>query len=196
MSNYFSHVHNKQSIHPQITNHPSFIHQSSIIRPPFTNHSPTNHPPITHNSPTNHPQFIHQSPIIHPPMTHTIHLLLYICSKEPRLRARDFVAGNKNQLYHLKRMGIKIVTMSDGRVQLLHTASEVGTGSALEKTALWHWKCKSARGSFGNDLGSEENHQRLVQQNIKAQKLFKVIVSRSKIDFQATQYVLGKHFNF
>ncbi|XP_064649418.1 ER degradation-enhancing alpha-mannosidase-like protein 3 isoform X2 [Lineus longissimus] len=41
-----------------------------------------------------------------------------------RLRAHDFIAGNKAQLDDLKRMGIRIITMKDGRVQLLHTAAD------------------------------------------------------------------------
>ncbi len=45
--------------------------------------------------------------------------------RKPRLRASDFMAGNKDQLEELRRMGIQIVTMKDGRVQLLHTAAEV-----------------------------------------------------------------------
>ena len=42
-----------------------------------------------------------------------------------RLRAAEFVAGNKEHLEQLKKMGIRIVTVNDGRAQLLHTASEV-----------------------------------------------------------------------
>lgn len=41
------------------------------------------------------------------------------------MRAVDFIAGNKEQLEQLHAMGIRIATMADGRVQLLHTASEV-----------------------------------------------------------------------
>jgi mannosidase alpha-like ER degradation enhancer 3 len=41
------------------------------------------------------------------------------------LKAADFIAGNKEQLEMLHAMGIRIATMADGRVQLLHTASEV-----------------------------------------------------------------------
>ncbi|XP_045195747.2 ER degradation-enhancing alpha-mannosidase-like protein 3 [Mercenaria mercenaria] len=41
-----------------------------------------------------------------------------------RLRASDFVAGNQDQLTQLKEMGIRLMTMADGRIQLLHTASE------------------------------------------------------------------------
>ena len=53
---------------------------------------------------------------------------LPLCPSEPRtsrLRAQDFVAGNKQQLILLKNMGIQLVTMNDGRIQLLHTATEV-----------------------------------------------------------------------
>ncbi|CAL1540392.1 unnamed protein product [Lymnaea stagnalis] len=42
----------------------------------------------------------------------------------PRLKAAEFVAGNKEHLELLHHMGIRIATMPDGRIQLLHTASE------------------------------------------------------------------------
>nr|KAG5703061.1 hypothetical protein BaRGS_016222 [Batillaria attramentaria] len=45
-------------------------------------------------------------------------------SRQPRLRASDFIAGNKDQLELLHHMGIRMATMADGRIQLLHTASE------------------------------------------------------------------------
>ena len=52
---------------------------------------------------------------------------LYLNSQRSRrLRADEFISGNSEHLEDLRRMGIKIVTMNDGRVQLLHTASEVG----------------------------------------------------------------------
>lgn len=44
-----------------------------------------------------------------------------------RFRAIDFMAGNKEQLEILGRMGIRLMTMTDGRIQLLHTASEAAT---------------------------------------------------------------------
>lgn len=44
----------------------------------------------------------------------------------------DFIAGNKDQLEELRRMGIRIATMKDGRVQLLHTASEAASASGAE----------------------------------------------------------------
>ena len=39
--------------------------------------------------------------------------------------AASFVAGNQKHVDQLRQMGIRIITMRDGRVQLLHTASEV-----------------------------------------------------------------------
>lgn len=50
---------------------------------------------------------------------------LCVCSRRQRLHASEFIAGNKDQLEALHAMGIRIATMSDGRIQLLHTASEV-----------------------------------------------------------------------
>lgn len=45
----------------------------------------------------------------------------------PRLKAADFVAGNKEHLDILRDMGIRIATMPDGRIQLLHTSSEAAS---------------------------------------------------------------------
>lgn len=53
-------------------------------------------------------------------------------SRQNRLRAQDFIAGNKQQLIQLKNMGIQLVTMNDGRIQLLHTASEALTAELAE----------------------------------------------------------------
>ncbi|XP_033732617.1 ER degradation-enhancing alpha-mannosidase-like protein 3 [Pecten maximus] len=52
--------------------------------------------------------------------------------RKPRLRAADFIAGNKAQLELLVMMGIKIATMADGRVQLLHTAGEAASPEDAE----------------------------------------------------------------
>ncbi|XP_069121333.1 ER degradation-enhancing alpha-mannosidase-like protein 3 [Argopecten irradians] len=52
--------------------------------------------------------------------------------RRPRLRAADFIAGNKAQLELLVMMGIKIATMADGRVQLLHTAGEAASPEDAE----------------------------------------------------------------
>ncbi|XP_059157646.1 ER degradation-enhancing alpha-mannosidase-like protein 3 [Physella acuta] len=48
----------------------------------------------------------------------------HLKSDFPRLKAVDFVAGNKEHLELLHHMGIRMATMPDGRIQLLHTASE------------------------------------------------------------------------
>ncbi|XP_013410310.1 ER degradation-enhancing alpha-mannosidase-like protein 3 isoform X4 [Lingula anatina] len=55
----------------------------------------------------------------------------------PRLRAADFIAGNADQLDLLKSMGIRLATMSDGRVQLLHTASEAASSEEAEEGMLF-----------------------------------------------------------
>ncbi|KAK3088771.1 hypothetical protein FSP39_023586, partial [Pinctada imbricata] len=49
-----------------------------------------------------------------------------------RLKAAEFIAGNKAQLAQLNNMGIKIVTMNDGRIQLLHSAAEALTPDDAE----------------------------------------------------------------
>lgn len=43
----------------------------------------------------------------------------------PRLRAAEFLIGNKEHQDLIGRMGIKISTMSDGRLQLLHSSGSV-----------------------------------------------------------------------
>ncbi|XP_071111554.1 ER degradation-enhancing alpha-mannosidase-like protein 3 isoform X1 [Haliotis cracherodii] len=51
---------------------------------------------------------------------------------QPKLQASEFIAGNKAHLDMLHQMGIRIATMSDGRIQLLHTASEAATPDDAE----------------------------------------------------------------
>ncbi|XP_071948270.1 ER degradation-enhancing alpha-mannosidase-like protein 3 [Antedon mediterranea] len=52
-------------------------------------------------------------------------------SSGKRLKATEFIPGNSDQLQQLTKMGIRLVTMSDGRVQLMHTASHaIDTKSA------------------------------------------------------------------
>ena len=58
-------------------------------------------------------------------------LWCFYFSNRKRLRASEFVAGNKDQLETLAKMGISVITMTDGRVQLLHTASEVSREQML-----------------------------------------------------------------
>ncbi|KAK7089469.1 hypothetical protein V1264_024679 [Littorina saxatilis] len=53
-------------------------------------------------------------------------------NRGPRLKAGDFIAGNKEQLDQLHAMGIRIATMADGRIQLLHTASEAHSPADAE----------------------------------------------------------------
>ena len=54
-----------------------------------------------------------------------MYLYIFSCSPLPRLKAADFIAGNKAQLQLLHNMGIRIATMADGRIQLLHSAADV-----------------------------------------------------------------------
>lgn len=46
-------------------------------------------------------------------------------SKKRRLIASEFSAANLNHLKMIKDMGINIIALNDGRVQLLHTFSAV-----------------------------------------------------------------------
>lgn len=45
--------------------------------------------------------------------------------RPPRLRAEQFVPGNKEHITILKTMGITVVQTKDGRIQLMQTASSV-----------------------------------------------------------------------
>ena len=48
-------------------------------------------------------------------------------SDTPQLRASEFQAGNKEHVATLEKMGIRLVTMKDGRVQLLPTTSQAAS---------------------------------------------------------------------
>ncbi|KAL5012350.1 hypothetical protein ScPMuIL_010901 [Solemya velum] len=52
---------------------------------------------------------------------------------QKRLLASEFVSGNADQLAQLAQMGIRIATMKDGRIQLLHTASEASSPEYAEE---------------------------------------------------------------
>ena len=52
---------------------------------------------------------------------------LFRSSKVGRLKAIEFVPGNADHMEELKRMGIRLITLKDGRVQLMHSASQVST---------------------------------------------------------------------
>ncbi|KAL4219236.1 ER degradation-enhancing alpha-mannosidase-like protein 3 [Mactra antiquata] len=54
-----------------------------------------------------------------------------------RLKASDFVAGNHDHLEQLDEMGIRLMTMADGRIQLLHTASEAISPQMAEEGLLF-----------------------------------------------------------
>ncbi|XP_077987220.1 ER degradation-enhancing alpha-mannosidase-like protein 3 [Glandiceps talaboti] len=58
-------------------------------------------------------------------------------SKPGSLRAAEFIPGNKDHENILKKMGIRLVTMRDGRVQLLHTASQAATPEDAEEGMLF-----------------------------------------------------------
>lgn len=53
---------------------------------------------------------------------------LFICSNE-RLRAWAFSSSNADHIEQLKKMGIKLHIMSDGRIQLSHQTIDVSQGS-------------------------------------------------------------------
>ena len=59
---------------------------------------------------------------------HLLYCLFAVCAvrqRKSRLKAAEFIAGNVEHMQSLARMGIHLVTMTDGRVQLLHMSSQV-----------------------------------------------------------------------
>ena len=64
-------------------------------------------------------------------------MLSLICRRKPRLLAANFVAGDTAQVEQLRRMGVRVVTMSDGRVQLLHTATDAATPEEAEEGMIF-----------------------------------------------------------
>ncbi|XP_038063817.1 ER degradation-enhancing alpha-mannosidase-like protein 3 [Patiria miniata] len=54
-----------------------------------------------------------------------------------RLRATHFVPGNEMHMKLLKRMGISLMTMKDGRVQLMHSAAQAATTEDAEDGMLF-----------------------------------------------------------
>lgn len=63
-----------------------------------------------------------------------------ICPRRPtrrRLHASEFQAGNPDHMKMVKDMGISILTLPDGRVQLLHTFSNARTPTDAEEGLLF-----------------------------------------------------------
>ncbi|PIK47189.1 putative ER degradation-enhancing alpha-mannosidase-like protein 3 isoform X2 [Apostichopus japonicus] len=52
---------------------------------------------------------------------------------KPRLKASEFVPGNSEHMHQLGKMGIQLVTLDDGRVQLMHSASKAETPADAEE---------------------------------------------------------------
>ncbi len=59
--------------------------------------------------------------------------------KKPPIRASEFIAGDKEQMEQLRQMGIRIVTLGNGMVQLQHTAAEVGRAAAAAGWRALHY---------------------------------------------------------
>lgn len=55
---------------------------------------------------------------------------------KPPLRARDFMASNPEHLEILKKMGVSLIHLKDGRVQLVQHAVQVRPGRILFCRAL------------------------------------------------------------
>ncbi|XP_072015808.1 ER degradation-enhancing alpha-mannosidase-like protein 3 isoform X2 [Amphiura filiformis] len=54
-----------------------------------------------------------------------------------RLKAIEFIPGNADHMEELKRMGIRLITLKDGRVQLMHSASQAASPDDAEQGMLF-----------------------------------------------------------
>ncbi|PIK54410.1 putative ER degradation-enhancing alpha-mannosidase-like protein 3 isoform X2 [Apostichopus japonicus] len=52
---------------------------------------------------------------------------------KPRLKASEFVPDNSEHMHQLGKMGIQLVTLDDGRVQLMQSASKAETPADAEE---------------------------------------------------------------
>ncbi|XP_003727929.2 ER degradation-enhancing alpha-mannosidase-like protein 3 [Strongylocentrotus purpuratus] len=82
-------------------------------------------------------------------------------SDAPRLKAAEFVPGNPDHMQQLNKMGIRLLTMKDGRVQLMHTATNAVTTQAAEEGALFMQEMIELSKSQQAEVA--ENHPRVVQ---------------------------------
>ncbi|XP_041480869.1 ER degradation-enhancing alpha-mannosidase-like protein 3 [Lytechinus variegatus] len=82
-------------------------------------------------------------------------------SNAPRLKAAEFVPGNPDHMQQLNKMGIRLLTMKDGRVQLMHTATNAVTTQAAEQGALFMQEMIELSKSQQAEVA--ENHPRVVQ---------------------------------
>lgn len=51
----------------------------------------------------------------------------------PPLRAQDFMANNPEHLELLRRMGVSLIHLKDGRVQLVQHATQVTTAARMRR---------------------------------------------------------------
>lgn len=61
----------------------------------------------------------------------------YPSSRQRKLRAMDFNASNKKHLHLLKLMGIQVIVMPDGRVQLEHHAQRAASSEYAEEGSIF-----------------------------------------------------------
>lgn len=58
----------------------------------------------------------------------------------PPLRAQDFMANNPEHLELLRRMGVSLIHLKDGRVQLVQHATQVNSFTRINKTNTEQFK--------------------------------------------------------
>ncbi|XP_063228642.1 ER degradation-enhancing alpha-mannosidase-like protein 3 isoform X2 [Bacillus rossius redtenbacheri] len=71
------------------------------------------------------------------PLRNMVHATCPRTSARRRLRAGDFQAGNAEHLKMVREMGITIMTLPDGRVQLLHSHANARSSSDAEEGLLF-----------------------------------------------------------
>jgi len=71
-----------------------------------------------------------------------------MCSDKKRVKASEFDPSNPEHIYHLKKMGITLVTQSDGKMQLVHsTNAAASTKDAEEGLAFMQEMIQAAQQS-------------------------------------------------
>jgi len=67
----------------------------------------------------------------------------------PPLRAQDFMANNPEHLELLRRMGVSLIHLKDGRVQLVQHATQVNTAESTHNQVVGCHKYKKTQNMNG-----------------------------------------------
>ncbi|CAH1787460.1 unnamed protein product [Owenia fusiformis] len=111
---------------------------------------------------------------------------------QPRLRASDFLVGNKDQMAELQKMGIRLVTMQDGRVQLLHTASEALTPKDAEDGMMFMQEMIELSKTQPNEVQHEPRVVQLVSAPYFGSVSWSAGPAQFGYDLKTSKHVVGK----